>query len=204
MAPTLRAGVTPGCVLSVHLTQDPITGDKSTPCLSAGNPNNGQACIGVVQEKPICLDRAFYNQGQNAKYDPQLYVDEAPTLIARGPSAVAYEHPPRYIVRRLTPTECARLQGFPDKWGNIDPKDTLTEEEYRFWLEVRNTHAAIYDKPVRDYTAKQMLAWYNKLWTDSAEYKMWGNGIALPTALYVVQGIADALEAEEEVEAWML
>lgn len=34
------------------------------------------------------------------------------------------------------------------------------------------------------------LTWYNKLHTDSAEYKMWGNGIALPTALYVMQGVA--------------
>ena len=34
-----------------------------------------------------------------------------------------------------------------------------------------------------------MLTWYNKLHTDSAEYKMWGNGIALPNALYVMQGI---------------
>ena len=41
-----------------------------------------------------------------------------------------------------------------------------------------------------------MLTWYNKLHTDGAEYKMWGNGIALPTVLYVMQGIADALEAE--------
>lgn len=32
----------------------------------------------------------------------------------------------------------------------------------------------------------------NKLHTDSAEYKMWGNGIALPNALYVMQGICDA------------
>jgi DNA (cytosine-5)-methyltransferase 1 len=36
-----------------------------------------------------------------------------------------------------------------------------------------------------------MLTWYNKLHTDSAEYKLWGNGIALPTALYVIQGIAE-------------
>jgi DNA (cytosine-5)-methyltransferase 1 len=48
-----------------------------------------------------------------------------------------------------------------------------------------------------------MLTWYNKLWTDSAEYKMWGNGIALPTALYCVQGIAEALSNEEETEDWM-
>lgn len=96
----------------------------------------------------------------------------------------------RYIVHRLTPTECARLQGFPDKWGHPDKKETLTDDEYRFWLEVRNTHAAINGKAVKEYTKAQMLTWYNKLHSDSAEYKMWGNGIALPNALYVMQGIA--------------
>lgn len=102
----------------------------------------------------------------------------------------------RYIVRRLTPTECARLQGFPDKWGHPDKKETLTDDEYSFWLEVRNTHAAINGKAVKEYTNAQMLTWYNKLHSDSAEYKMWGNGIALPNALYVMQGIAEQ-EAEE-------
>lgn len=42
-------------------------------------------------------------------------------------------------------------------------------------------------------TVQQMLAWYNKLHTDSAEYKMWGNGIAPPCALYVMQGIKAVL-----------
>ena len=106
----------------------------------------------------------------------------------------------RYIVRRLTPTECARLQGFPDDWGYPDIKDDLTDDEYRFWHEVRNTHAAINGKKVQAYTKPQMLSWYNKLHTDSAEYKMWGNGIALPTALYVMEGIADILHGTEEPE----
>lgn len=110
---------------------------------------------------------------------------------ARTPTLVVEK--PRYIVRRLTPTECARLQGFPDHWGEITKKKDFTDEEYRFWLEVRNTHAAINGKTVKDYTKKQMLTWYNKLHTDSAEYKMWGNGIALPTALYVMQGISEEL-----------
>lgn len=102
----------------------------------------------------------------------------------------------KYIVRRLTPTECARLQGFPDKWGHPDPKEDFTDEEYRFWMEVRNTHATINGKAVKEYTKDQMLSWYNKLHTDSSEYKMWGNGIALPTALYVMQGITEALEMD--------
>jgi DNA (cytosine-5)-methyltransferase 1 len=99
----------------------------------------------------------------------------------------------RYIVRRLTPTECARLQGFPDNWAHPDIKETLSDEEYAFWLNVRNTHAEINGKAVKEYTRDQMLTWYNKLHTDSAEYKLWGNGIALPCALYVMQGIAEVL-----------
>lgn len=100
----------------------------------------------------------------------------------------------RYIVRRLTPTECARLQGFPDLWGHLNKKENFTDEEYKFWLEVRNTYARINNKAVKDYTKAQILTWYNKLHTDSAEYKMWGNGIALPNALYVMQGIAAEAE----------
>ena len=99
-----------------------------------------------------------------------------------------------YIVRRLTPTECARLQGFPDKWGHPDKKEDFTEEEYKFWLEVRNTYAKINGKSEKEYTKAQMLTWYSKLHTDSAEYKMWGNGIALPNALYVMQGIVTEAE----------
>lgn len=145
----------------------------------------------VLEEKPIILDRAFFNQGKNAKYDPQYYTDGiCPTLVARGPAAVQA----RYIVRRLTPTECARLQGFPDLWGHLNKKENFTDEEYKFWLEVRNAYAKINNKAVKDYTKAQILTWYNKLHTDSAEYKMWGNGIALPNALYVMQGIAAEAE----------
>ena len=118
-----------------------------------------------------------------------------PTLQAKsnGGQALNYSGAVRvrYIVRRLTPTECARLQGFPDLWGHPDRKKKLTDDEYHFWLDVRNTHAAINGKAVKDYTKAQMLTWYNKLHTDSSEYKMWGNGIALPCALYVMQGIAE-------------
>lgn len=152
-----------------------------------------QQAVIVGEEKPIILDRAYFNQGTNAKYDPQLYQDgTCPTLVARGPHAVQV----RYIVRRLTSTECARLHGFPDKWGHPVKKTDLTDAEYSFWLEVRNTHAGINGKAQKEYTKTQMLAWYNKLHSDSAEYKMWGNGLALPNALYVMQGIAEQ-EAEQ-------
>ncbi len=134
-----------------------------------------------------CTDIGFFNSQEEV----------APTLFARqykDPHLVSYpENAVQYIVRRLTPTECARLQGFPDDWGHPDHKEDFTDEEYRFWLNVRNTHAAINGKLQKDYTKDQMLTWYNKLHTDSSEYKMWGNGIALPPALYIMQGMADVL-----------
>ena len=115
----------------------------------------------------------------------------------------------RYIVRRLTPTECARLQGFADRWAVPDRKDDFADEEYRFWCVVYLTKMMIDGKvihnedgdliyksnrkPYKDKTKHQMLKWYNNLWSDSSEYKLWGNGIAFPNALYVMQGIADAL-----------
>lgn len=111
---------------------------------------------------------------------------------------VEIEAKPKYIVRRLSPTECARLQGFPDRWGHPDKKAEFTDAEYLFWMDVRNTHAAINGKTVKEYTKAQMLTWYTKLHTDSAEYKMWGNGIALPTALYVMQGIAKELKGSDK------
>jgi len=101
-----------------------------------------------------------------------------------------------YIVRRLTPLECCRLQGFPDGWGEIDSKDDFTDEEYAFWLDVRNTFDGINGRKQKDYTKEQMLVWYNKLHTDSAEYKMWGNGISLPTAFFVLSRMAEVFREE--------
>lgn len=119
--------------------------------------------------------------------------DCIPTVLAPVGKEKTVAVPVHYIVRRLTPTECARLQGFPDWWGEIPKKDNLTDDEYTFWLNVRNTYAKINNKTTKEYSKEQMLSWYNKLHSDSSEYKMWGNGIALPNALYVMQGIAEVV-----------
>lgn len=110
------------------------------------------------------------------------------------PSVLTSGKPPRkYIIRRLTPLECCRLQGFPDGWGVPDHKDKLSDEELVFWQGVRDTCAAISGKPSKRYSAKALTKWYNALHTDSAEYKMWGNGIALPCAQFVLGGVAEAI-----------
>lgn len=160
------------------------TDDKS-PTLRAEMHGN----MPCVVEPAVC-----YREGGFADY-----VEGVPGTIKAsggdlgGGSENIIVEQPRYIVRRLTPTECARLQGFPDKWGHFPEKNDFTDEEYRFWLDVRNTYAEINGKTVKEYTKAQMLTWYNKLHTDSAEYKMWGNGIALPPAIYCMQGMVEVL-----------
>ena len=60
------------------------------------------------------LDRASFNQGKNAKYDFSIEEEKIGAQVARGPGAVCNS-----VVRRLTPLECERLQGFPDHYTDI-------------------------------------------------------------------------------------
>ena len=94
----------------------------------------------------FAIDRAAFNQGVNAKFN--IGIDEndlAYTVVAKGPGAVcigngqmdqlkmsdkvgaldcmhdqkAVVELPIGLVRRLTPLECERLQGYPDYWTDI-------------------------------------------------------------------------------------
>ncbi len=96
---------------------------------------------------------------------------------------------PEYIVRRLTPTECARLQGFPDWWCAGLGTEEPTEDELAFWREVFETHRRIAGTSTKPKTDKQIIKWLRNPHSDSAEYKMWGNGVALPNVYFVLSGI---------------
>jgi DNA (cytosine-5)-methyltransferase 1 len=170
-------------------------GDKSDGKgngLGVGEPGDNMNTLTAGDRHAVayCTDVGFFNSQE----------EMSPTLLARqykDPHLVTYSQDLHYVVRRLIPTECCRLQGFPDFWGHPDEKTEFTDEEYEFWLNVRNTHAVINDKATKEYTKDQILKWYNGLHTDSSEYKMWGNGIALPNALYMMQGIADVMSEEK-------
>ena len=79
-----------------------------------------------------------------------------------------------HIVRRLTPLECCRLQGFPDWWveGCEDHPLTGWWAQNTGWLKWIDPHGAVTG-------------------SDSAQYKLWGNGMALPNMLFVIRNIAD-------------
>ena len=96
-----------------------------------------------------------------------------------------------HIVRRLTPTECGRLQGFPDSWCKDLAIQNPTEEDIEFWADVFEAYRLAMGTSTKPKTKNQIIKWLKSPKSDSAEYKMWGNGIALPCAEYVLSAIAN-------------
>ena len=105
---------------------------------------------------------------------------------------------PVYIVRRLTPVECARLQGFPDWWCAGLAVPDPTDEEITFWTEVWETWQQVTNPNGKPKTEKQIRKWLADPYTDSAEYKLWGNGISLPIPYFVLSGIAWAAQRDTQ------
>ena len=116
----------------------------------------------------------------------------ANTLVAtdyKDPPIVNDEDDADYIVRRLTPTECARLQGFPDWWCDELATQEPTQADIEYWKEVFETHRKVMGTSFKPKSESQIIKWLKNPHSDSAEYKMWGNGVALPNVFFVLSGI---------------
>ena len=190
---------------------------ETSRCLDAngGNPTCNQGGMAVVALQDSMIGRADKNgpQGSGVNEDVSFTLDAAdrhavaycmttgsytqaleeqsPTLMARDykDPPVVNETEPEYIVRRLTPTECARLQGFPDWWCAGLGTDEPTEEEIEFWTEVFEIHRSVMGTSSKPKSRNQIVKWLKNPHSDIAEYKMWGNGVALPNVYFVLSGI---------------
>ena len=187
----------------------------------------------VVTEPVYGIGRDAFNQGKNAQFTPSVSEETQPTLVAKGPGAVAtpYGFDPSatrdvgqyfledcgntlvngtcpghhngvveatYTVRRLTPTECARLQGFPDWWCDDLGIEEPTMDDIRYWYDVFETHRKIMGTSTKPKTLKQIKKWLLDPHSDAAEYKMWGNGVALPCVFFVLSGIVWCTQNEAD------
>ena len=153
-----------------------VSEDKAPTVLARDYKDPTAVCYGI--------GRDTFNQGKNAKFAPTFEPELQPTLVAKGPGAIQSG----YTVRRLTPTECARLQGFPDWWCDdlgIEP----TTEDLRYWYDVFESHRKIMGSSTKPKSLKQIAKWLRSPHSDAAEYKMWGNGVALPCVFFVLSGI---------------
>lgn len=139
---------------------------KDPPTASYGfYPQMKAECVTFTEEKSGCLVNGTNPGYQNGVVDPY------------------------YIVRRLTPTECARLQGFPDWWCSELETEKPTDDDLVFWRGVFETYRGVAGGASKPKTDAQIVKWLKDPHSDSAEYKLWGNGVALPCVHFVLSGI---------------
>ena len=124
--------------------------------------------------------------------------EQTPPLMARD-----WKDPPvvgrpceEYLVRRLTPDECCRLQGYPDGWCKDLESEDPDEDEILFWTEVFREWDAINGKPDKVRSRNAILKWLTAPNSDAAEYKAYGNSVAVPCVFFVIAGIVWALNKE--------
>lgn len=100
------------------------------------------------------------------------------------------------VVRRLTPTECERLQAYPDGWTLIgepeevevkDYKRTYDEDGNEISKELIGTHMETEYFYIDENGKKKKCS-------DSARYKALGNSIALPFWFYLLRRISAEYE----------
>lgn len=185
---------------------------------NGGNPSCNQGGIAVVALQGSMIGRANKNGPQGNGINENVsftlntvdhhavvysaskasFFTSAEKELANTLVATDYKDPPlinaadkdmEYIVRRLTPTECARLQGFPDWWCSDLDTPEPTGEDICYWRGIFETHRNIMGTSSKPKTEKQIIKWLKNPHSDAAEYKMWGNGVALPNVVFVLSGI---------------
>lgn len=159
----------------VYATEKARTLDQS-----GSNPSAHQGGTAIVE-----------TYAMTTGYFTQVEKEKTPALLARDYKDPIVVNEPHYRVRRLTPDECARLQGFPDGWCSDLETENPTEEEIAFWQCVFETHRRIVSHGKKPKTMKQIVRWLQHPYSDSAEFRLWGNGVALPCVYFVMKGIAE-------------
>jgi DNA (cytosine-5)-methyltransferase 1 len=153
------------------------TKDKS-PCLVRTNDRDRVCTV-------YGIDRAAFNQGKSALYAPQFDKEKSATLVSKGPNAVCTDDGVKYVVRRLTPSECLKLQGLPTDWCDNLGTENPTAEEIEFFSNVWRE----FGKPK---TEKQILKWLKNPYSDSSVYRMTGNGCTVNVLIYILNGIINS------------
>ena len=118
--------------------------ENLSPTLQVGK------CAAVVTEHHTHEEVVRMREGKDGGGKGALVQEDKSGTIACNNDQVLFQHTQtQYVVRRLTPLECCRLQGMPDFWTD------------------------------------------GVEGSDAARYKLWGNGMALPNALYIMEGLVE-------------
>lgn len=126
-------------------------------CNGKGVKENESYTLNTIDRHAVCYGEAQPHQEvmrlregkEGGGKGALIQTDISGTIACNNDQTLFQQTEVCYIVRRLTPLECCRLQGFPDWWVSDIPH------------------------------------------SDAQEYKMWGNGMALPNALYIMEGLVE-------------
>lgn len=189
---------------------------------NGGNPACNQGGIAIVQTYQKVTGPLMANShpgsytGQDAYSDMLItdgirsftpsqfgqYQEDCGTLRANGgdygggSENLVQQH---YTVRRLTPTECERLQGYPDGWTEIPGTTEVSKEEIEFWRGVWYTWDKMQSEEpeeVSPRTDKAILRWLKNPTSDTAQYKALGNSVAVPCVTWIMGQIANVLRKD--------
>ena len=143
----------------------PIGGVEVSPTIRQGAGPNG--CANVAIAAVDCR-----NGTENA--------DINGTLQAKSSGGASYNLQnvcrTGQTVRRLTPLECERLQGYPDGWTSLNPISDMSDDVYAFWQNV------LFEKNVRSGRIRQ---------NEEGVWEIWH-----------VKKIADPEGGDEEEDEW--
>ena len=146
--------------------------------LGTGGNNAPLVCVPTSADNLYCMSKSYHF----AHATP----DQADALVATD-----YKCPPvvnaDWRVRMITPLECARLQGFPDWWTDGLTDENPSDEEVQKWQGIFDEWCDINGK--KHKSPAQVRKWLQTEHPDSAKYKLWGNGVALPCVVFVLCGI---------------
>ena len=195
-----NTGGSPACnqggmmvVFENHSNDSRYSGPKDKcPCLNSRmgtGGNNAPLVCGPTSADNLYLMSKSYHFAHATP-------DQADALVATD-----YKCPPvvnaDWRVRMITPLECARLQGFPDWWTDNLTDSEPSDAEVTKWQGIFDEWCDINGK--KHKSLAQVRKWLQTEHPDSAKYKLWGNGVALPCVVFVLCGIAAITENEKNI-----
>lgn len=196
----------------------PCRGRKvaETPVAYGMNPQAGQMLpfheecgetLAVCHGAAICLSSGWRTQFRNSSFGAFVRDSVSGTLdtshmgtVANGMPCVSVDMDVasmRYVVRRLTPTECERLMGLPDGWtlpafAPSEITDALVAEFRRVHDTFGAVMAAYAGRPApRPKTAAWVRRWLERIadpatCPDAPRYKACGNGWATNQPRWII------------------
>ena len=160
------------CVVLTYSNGEAVSPTLSRDCRSTGNQ--------MEKNGGYVLERRVLSCGEGASPSPAVLAQHG-----TDPHVASM----RYVVRRLTPTECERLMGLPDGWTlPAFAPDEITDALVAEFVEIFDTFGSITagysgKKPPKPKTAAWVRKWLERVANpatcpDAPRYKACGNGWA--------------------------